>query len=143
MVNQTQIAQIDGKTTPFGFEIKLFTPIHRNTYLAVDHEENSYILAVSKLWNDQNGAFARVQVVGEIPLTPFPLDSVIYEANPDAFHGNINDVFQGHLSNDSMRVLLSVRLGSLRVLLPGGANPNCIGSSSRSPPAFSSNPGAV
>ncbi len=77
------IAIVDGKTTPFGFDIKLFQSIPRNTFLSTFHEDKNYVLLVNSLWNSEKGAFARVQVVGNVPLTPFAMDSKILLADEE------------------------------------------------------------
>ncbi|MHA1647342.1 MAG: ATP-binding protein [Promethearchaeota archaeon] len=71
------IAQIDGKTTPFGFKIKLFQPVHRNAYLFTTHENQEFIFHIQSLWNDASGSHAKVRVIGNPPLTPFNLDTKI------------------------------------------------------------------
>ncbi|TFH28673.1 MAG: DUF87 domain-containing protein, partial [Promethearchaeota archaeon] len=78
--NPTIIAEIDGKTTPFGFKIHLFDSIHRKAFLSASHGDDSYILTTTKLWNDEKGEFAECQIVGQPPLTTFPLESKISKA---------------------------------------------------------------
>ena len=77
------IAKIEGKTTPFGFEISLFHPIHKNTYLSAQCDDKNYVLGIQHLWNDQNGYHAKVNVIGETPLSPFDLSTDIIQANED------------------------------------------------------------
>lgn len=76
------IAEIDGKTTPFGFKVKLFASIPRKSFLSASHGDIDYIVSVTKLWNDEMGEFAECQIIGQPPLTPFPLDSIIVKAKP-------------------------------------------------------------
>ncbi len=87
MSDMETIAQIEGKTTPFGFDIRLYSPIKRNTYLAVGHEDKTYILGVNKLWNEKKGSFAKVGVIGEIPLTPFAVNSEMRLATDEEIIG--------------------------------------------------------
>ncbi len=79
--NPPIIAEIEGKTTPFGFKIHLFDKIPRKAFLKATHGNDSFILSATKLWNDEKGEFAECEIVGQPPLTPFPLDSKIYRAN--------------------------------------------------------------
>jgi len=77
------IGKVDGKTTPFGFDVRLAKPIPRNTFLSTYHENKNYVLSVANVWNSEKGSFANVKVVGEVPLTPFKMDSNILIADKD------------------------------------------------------------
>ena len=76
------IAKIENKTTPFGFTVQLFESIHRNSYLATIHENITFVLNIQQIWNDQHGMHAKLKVIGDIPLSPFPLDAKISLATP-------------------------------------------------------------
>jgi len=76
------IAKIEHKTTPFGFSVQLFESIHRNSYLATIHENKTFVLNIQQIWNDQHGMHAKLKVIGDIPLSPFPLDAKISLATP-------------------------------------------------------------
>src|SRR6056297_918084 len=78
---QPSLAKIQGKTTPFGFDVELFEPVPRNSFLSAFHEDKNYVLSVKKLWNSEKGSFANVKVVGSIPTTPFEMDSNILMAD--------------------------------------------------------------
>jgi len=74
------IAKIEGKTTPFGFNINLFEPIHKNSYLTAKWNDRTYVLGIQQLWNDHHGHHAKVNVIGETPLSPFDLNTEIFRA---------------------------------------------------------------
>ncbi|WP_457558628.1 helicase HerA-like domain-containing protein [Candidatus Harpocratesius sp.] len=76
------IAKIEGKTTPFGFKIRFESQIPRKAFLAATHGEKTYILTVTNVWNNEKGEYGECQIIGNPPLTPFPLDSKIRRAFP-------------------------------------------------------------
>lgn len=80
-LNIEVLAKIEGKATPFGFDIHLLNPVNRNSFLATEHEEQIYILSLNRIWNDKDGYHASVSVLGHPPMTPFPLDSKIFLAS--------------------------------------------------------------
>ncbi len=77
------LAQIEGKATPFGFDVKLLKPIRRNSFLATHHEDKDFILGLNRIWNDKDGYHASVSVLGHPPMTPFSLQTEIYQANSE------------------------------------------------------------
>jgi DNA helicase HerA-like ATPase len=77
------VGKVFGKTTPYGFDVKLDEVVHRNAYLAVEHEDKTFILSVQKLWNNNKGSFAECTVVGQVPLSPFAIDAEISVATAD------------------------------------------------------------
>lgn len=81
--NPMNLAQINGKATPFGFDIKLLKPINRNSFLATEHEDQTFILGMNRIWNDKDGYQASVSVMGHPPMTPFPLDANIVLASSE------------------------------------------------------------
>ncbi|UYP46984.1 hypothetical protein NEF87_003269 [Candidatus Lokiarchaeum ossiferum] len=101
VVESNAIAKIEGKTTPFGFEVNLIHPIHKNSYLSAQCEDKNYVLGIQQLWNDQNGYHAKVNVIGEPPLSPFDISTEIYDAKDeeikDAIGLNIMDEQALHL----------------------------------------------
>lgn len=83
------IAQIKGKATPFGFDVNLLKPIQRNAYLATRFDDHVYVLGLNRIWNDKTGYHASVSVIGEPPLTPFPLDTPIFMATEDQIKNSL------------------------------------------------------
>jgi DNA helicase HerA-like ATPase len=84
------IGIVDGRTTPYGFNILLNNPISRTAYLTGIHENRNYTLAVQSVWNDKKGFFASVRVVGDIPKTPFDLSTPIYIASDEQIQKALN-----------------------------------------------------
>lgn len=76
------VATVSGKTTPRQFKVKTILPVKRTQFLATTHEGRRHVLGVQKVWADRKGGFAQLAVLGEIPQTPFPLDSHISYATP-------------------------------------------------------------
>jgi ABC-type oligopeptide transport system ATPase subunit len=79
----SQIASIDGKTTPFGFSIRLNTPVARTAYLACHHEDRDFLLGVQRVWSTDKGSFAQVRVIGDPSMTPFSMDTKITMASEE------------------------------------------------------------
>jgi hypothetical protein len=69
--HEETIAIIRGKTTCSGFNVRALSPIQRNSFLAILHEEKTYILSVQKIWREKETLFADLRVIGDIPDVPF------------------------------------------------------------------------
>lgn len=81
--NGDPIGKIEGKTTAYSCTIRLYAPIPRTAYLTVSHENHNLVLGVQRLWNDTSGYFAKVGIIGDPPLSPFPVDAEVKYANED------------------------------------------------------------
>ena len=77
MVETPIIAKIEGKTTPFGFTVRLEQSVNRTAFLFCEHEKTEYILGVQRVWKDSKGSYASVRVVGQVPQTPFNISTEI------------------------------------------------------------------
>lgn len=120
------IGQIEGSTTPFGFKIKLNKSIPRKSFIAVKHGPETFVLSIIHLWNNDKGYFGECKIIGNPPLTPFPIDSKIRLATLDEIQkaigletseekgANLGDVF----GITGLRALINVeKLG--RVFITG------------------------
>lgn len=80
---EEKLAVIRGKTTCSGFNVRALSPIQRNSFLAISHEEKTYILRVQKIWREKETLFADLRVIGDIPDVPFKTAADLRLANPD------------------------------------------------------------
>ncbi|MHA1721059.1 MAG: helicase HerA domain-containing protein [Promethearchaeota archaeon] len=123
------IAKITGKSTPYSFTVNILSDIHRNSYLTTIHENKSYIFGVKKIWNDQNGNHATLNVIGEAPLTPFNLDSEIFLASNEQIINSLGleknpekSINLGKILNTNIKATLNIeKLGRLFITGKSGS----------------------
>ncbi|MBD3350444.1 MAG: DUF87 domain-containing protein [Candidatus Lokiarchaeota archaeon] len=77
------VAKISGRVTLMGFTVRALKPLSRTDYLAIEKGGKTYVLGIQRIWRDKNALFARLNIVGQVPNTPFESNEKIYIAEEE------------------------------------------------------------
>ena len=89
-IKKRKVGNLLGKTTAHHVTVQFSNPmIERNNYFVIYGKKDDsgnrsyYMLSITKLWSEEKGLLAELQVVGERPKRPFDIGAEVYLATDE------------------------------------------------------------